>query len=279
MRTPSVYVASPLGFTAAGRRWLAEACHPALEDAGFAILDPWADPDGTVAATLALPADDPGRMDALRAMNAELGGRNATSIAESDAVLAILDGSDVDSGTSAEIGYAAGIGVPVVGLRTDSRISGDNDATTINLQVAYFVGATGGAVATDLTGAVAALTECAAERHLFHLARRTAWAAAEAGGAYTASTRDESLAEIGFIHCSFERQLAATSRRHYADLDPDELILLVIDRRRLSSRLVVERAPSVDDEFPHIYGPLNLDAVVARHDVGRDAGGSLGPIS
>lgn len=43
------------------------------------------------------------------------------ALQESDLVLAILDGADADSGVAFEVGYARGLGKPVVGLRTDYR--------------------------------------------------------------------------------------------------------------------------------------------------------------
>jgi nucleoside 2-deoxyribosyltransferase len=46
-------------------------------------------------------------------------------IQESDAVIANLDGSDSDSGTSFECGFAFAIGKPVLGIRTDLRVSED----------------------------------------------------------------------------------------------------------------------------------------------------------
>jgi uncharacterized protein (DUF952 family) len=273
--TPSIYVASPLGFTEPGRRWLSDVLHPAIVARGIGVLDPWADPTGVVGRTLAIPADEPGRLGALQAMNRTLGATNAASIAGSDGVLAILDGTDVDSGTAAEIGYAAARGLPVVGLRTDVRPAGDNAAATVNLQVEYFIEATGGKIYDTLDDALTGVAEAIDDRLLFHLAFRTTWADAAAAGAYTASTRDASLDEVGFIHCSFRRQLGETSRRHYADVDPAELVLLTIDRRRLSSRLVVEHAPSVDDAFPHVYGPINLDAVISADAVIRDPSGMV----
>jgi nucleoside 2-deoxyribosyltransferase len=54
------------------------------------------------------------------------------SIRESDAVVAVLDGSDVDSGTSVEIGYAYANRKPILGIRTDFRSSEDKG---VNLMV------------------------------------------------------------------------------------------------------------------------------------------------
>ena len=71
--------------------------------------------------------------------------------------------------------------------------------------------------------------------------------------------RHESLAAEGFIHCSYEDQLVAVIERYYSDRD--ELVVLTIDTDKLTARLVAE--PSTGGEiYPHIYGPLNMTAVV-----------------
>lgn len=90
------------------------------------------------------------RQRRLQTVNTELGRSNAQRIDRSDAVFAILDGVDVDSGTAAEIGYAFAKGKYVCGLRTDFRLAGDNDGAIVNLQVQYFVEASGGKVVTTL---------------------------------------------------------------------------------------------------------------------------------
>jgi uncharacterized protein (DUF952 family) len=69
----------------------------------------------------------------------------------------------------------------------------------------------------------------------------------------------ESLATEGFIHCSYEEQLDDVIGRYYSDAD--ELVILKIDTGKLTSKLVSE--PSTGGEiYPHIYGTLNLDAVL-----------------
>ena len=71
--------------------------------------------------------------------------------------------------------------------------------------------------------------------------------------------RHESLAAEGFIHCSYEHQLDGVIGRYYAG--HDELVVLTIDTDKLAARLVAE--PSTGGEiYPHIYGPLNMSAVV-----------------
>jgi nucleoside 2-deoxyribosyltransferase len=55
------------------------------------------------------------------------------SVNECDVIVSILDGSDVDSGTCVELGYAYARKKPIIGLRTDFRLSEDRG---LNLMVA-----------------------------------------------------------------------------------------------------------------------------------------------
>lgn len=94
---------------------------------------------------------------------------------------------------------------------------------------------------------------------IYHLAMPDEWAVAEKAGAYTQSTRGLSLAAAGFIHCSRADQWKHIRALLYADV-PD-VLLLTIDTSRLTSPWQLD--PVEDDEYPHIYGPLNLEAVIA----------------
>ena len=96
---------------------------------------------------------------------------------------------------------------------------------------------------------------------LYHIALPTDWAAAQEAGQYSASTRGRTLADDGFIHCSFAEQVAATAARFYGDLD--EVVMLEIDPDRLTSAVVVEDLSGTGEAFPHVYGPIELAAVVA----------------
>lgn len=102
---------------------------------------------------------------------------------------------------------------------------------------------------------------------ILHLALRRDWATAREDGSYPWSTRGLTLAEVGYVHCSFEHQWRGVRDRFYADLADDELVLLVIDEARLSSPVVVERLDGAPDEFPHVYGPLEIDAVIDTRPV------------
>ena len=101
-------------------------------------------------------------------------------------------------------------------------------------------------------------------RWIYHLALADAWRQARQEGVYTHSSRDRSLAEVGFIHASFVHQLAGTHARFFSDAG--ELVLLCIDPAALARAgvpLRCEPAPENGELFPHVYGPLPLDAVIA----------------
>ena len=88
---------------------------------------------------------------------------------------------------------------------------------------------------------------------LWHITTRHAWAAAVAAGEY----RAPSLAAVGFIHLSYEHQWRGALERFYRG--HTGLVLLAIDRARLRHPVRDESADG--DQFPHLYGPLDLDAV------------------
>lgn len=95
---------------------------------------------------------------------------------------------------------------------------------------------------------------------IYHLTTATEWKAAQEAGVYTGSTRDVTLEEEGFIHCSTAEQVEDVLHRWFSDVD--DLVLLVIDTEALSSLWRMEQLDGADQPFPHIYGPLNVDAVV-----------------
>jgi len=91
---------------------------------------------------------------------------------------------------------------------------------------------------------------------IYHFTTREAWAKAIETGSYTSP----SLNEEGFIHCSELSQVEDIKSRFNAGVQ--DLVLLTIDTEKLSSQLIFEWSPSVQSTFPHIYGPINPDAVV-----------------
>jgi nucleoside 2-deoxyribosyltransferase len=141
-------VASPLGFTAAGRHWYADVYLPALGQV-VTPVDPW---------TLTDPREIEAAAEAGRERELWLavGARNADAIRSSELLVALLDGQELDSGTAAEVGYGAALGLRCFGLRTDLRDHGE-PGVHVNLQVEHFIVASGGVVATTLEELVAVL--------------------------------------------------------------------------------------------------------------------------
>ena len=91
---------------------------------------------------------------------------------------------------------------------------------------------------------------------IFHVVTAANWQKALQQGFYEAT----SLATEGFIHTSRAEQVSGVLNRYYQH--ESNLCLLHIDETKLTAPLKYELAPSVNEEFPHIYGKLNLDAVV-----------------
>ncbi len=82
---------------------------------------------------------------------------------------------------------------------------------------------------------------------------------------YKKQTKDgryipESIEQHGFIHCSTGSQINDTAERHFKKRR--HLLLLIIDTKRIEAPLKYERSEERDQDFPHIYGPLNRDAVL-----------------
>jgi uncharacterized protein (DUF952 family) len=96
--------------------------------------------------------------------------------------------------------------------------------------------------------------------HILHITTRAAWVEAQQLGAY----RTPSLDTDGFIHlCSPHQVSAAANARHRCRRD---LVLLCVSPEKLTARLNYE-AFGTPKPYPHLYGPLNLDAVVRIVDV------------
>ncbi|GAA5025604.1 DUF952 domain-containing protein [Terrabacter aeriphilus] len=97
---------------------------------------------------------------------------------------------------------------------------------------------------------------------IYHLAEQADWQQALAEGSYARSTRGRSLAEEGFIHASSDAQWPVVRRLFYADVT-EPLVLLHVDESRLGARVVHEVGdPATGETFPHVYGPIEVDAVV-----------------
>ena len=110
---------------------------------------------------------------------------------------------------------------------------------------------------------------------ILHITSKSAWQSAEQAGQYSAP----SLATEGFIHCSTPAQVVAVAERFYAG--QRGLVLLILNPSRIRPEVRYEAGTDKPDElFPHIYGPLNLNAVTRVVAFEPDAAGhwSLPPL-
>ncbi len=90
---------------------------------------------------------------------------------------------------------------------------------------------------------------------ILHIATETDWAAR--GETYVPSGWESE----GFVHCSDETQVVRTANRVFAGRR--DLILLEIDPTLLSAALIWEDTSDAGEEFPHIYGPIEVSAVAS----------------
>jgi len=91
---------------------------------------------------------------------------------------------------------------------------------------------------------------------IYHVTTKEAWQNAIEQNFYEAA----SLATEGFIHCSTEQQVNGVLLRYFKD--KTNLVKLTIAASELTSKLQYDFSPSVGESFPHIYGRINIDAVI-----------------
>lgn len=94
------------------------------------------------------------------------------------------------------------------------------------------------------------------KKMIYHLTTLSHWESAQEKGFYTT----ESLEIEGFIHASKRNQVNRSANVFFKDFE--KILLLLIDEKLLTAPLKYELATDTNDEFPHIYGELNLDAVI-----------------
>jgi len=107
---------------------------------------------------------------------------------------------------------------------------------------------------------------------ILHMVKRDEWENAIRKGEYAPA----SLESEGFIHCSTAAQVVETANLFYRE--QSDLMIVCLEEGHLTSQLTYEPAVRVGDEragvlFPHIYGPLNLEAVSEVYQFPCDAEG------
>jgi uncharacterized protein (DUF952 family) len=101
---------------------------------------------------------------------------------------------------------------------------------------------------------------------MYHLVPRSEWEAADPSRPYVPAA----FGQDGFVHCTDGAdEVAATANRYFGTFD-GELLALVLDRSQLGAPVRYEDPRRV---FPHVYGPIERDAVVEVLTMPRDGAG------
>lgn len=96
---------------------------------------------------------------------------------------------------------------------------------------------------------------------IYHVTTKQQWEVALQNGSFEVP----SLQLEGFIHMSQHHQVAGVLERYYSGMN--DLIVLHVEEKLLQSELKFEWSPSIQEEFPHVFGAINVDAVVAISDI------------
>lgn len=103
---------------------------------------------------------------------------------------------------------------------------------------------------------------------IYHITARSSWFETEGTHEYKA----DSIEKEGFIHCSKASQILRVANQYYPN--QHGLVILMIDPKELKADVRWEPGTDKADElFPHIYGPVNVDAVRQVFDFEPDPDG------
>ncbi len=103
---------------------------------------------------------------------------------------------------------------------------------------------------------------------IYHITLADLWAKSLEAGCYKGETLDTE----GFIHFSMENQVVATANRYYRGVKG--LVLLRVNPVKLSAELKYEKSTN-GETYPHLYGPLNLEAVEKVFEFNPDPSGDF----
>ena len=96
---------------------------------------------------------------------------------------------------------------------------------------------------------------------IYHITTKSEWEKAQKIGKYEA----ESLQKEGFIHMSHEHQIEGVLERYFQG--KTDLVKISVDETKIIAEIKNELSPSLQETFPHVYGAINLDAVVKAEDI------------
>jgi uncharacterized protein (DUF952 family) len=104
---------------------------------------------------------------------------------------------------------------------------------------------------------------------IYHIARKTDWNNARSAESYAA----HSLASEGYIHCSTRQQVINTANRLFNGRQ--DLVLLCVNTNTVKAKIRYEYLEGGIELFPHVYGALEIAAIVAAHDFAPQPDGSF----
>lgn len=108
-----------------------------------------------------------------------------------------------------------------------------------------------------------------ANRYIYHITTKAEWQQARLIQAYMA----DSLSTEGFIHCSTREQILGTANAYFKGRK--NLVILCIESERVQASIQYEHPEGDPRVFPHIYGPLNIKAVLFTVDFPPEPDGSF----
>ncbi|NHC37813.1 DUF952 domain-containing protein [Scytonema millei] len=115
---------------------------------------------------------------------------------------------------------------------------------------------------------MSAQVDATATQLILHITQRSQWEQARRDGIYRGDTLDTE----GFIHCSTLAQIVQVANKFF--FQHQELIVLCIDPQRVLVEIKYEESEP-GEQYPHIYGLLNIDAVIKVIEFARGANGKF----
>lgn len=97
--------------------------------------------------------------------------------------------------------------------------------------------------------------------HIYHITDGKNWQKAKGTGILNSET----LSTLGFIHCCMADQIDFVLENWFAG--ESDLFILELDPEKITAELIFEKLESGSDLFPHVYGSIDIDAVVAEKKV------------
>lgn len=108
--------------------------------------------------------------------------------------------------------------------------------------------------------------------HIYHLVPAERWRSWPATESYLPAEYDAD----GFVHCTQGDDLMLQVANRFYQQQPGEFLLLVLDPDVLTSPLIWEQPEdTLAPLFPHIYGPINREAIVGERSLLRAADGTF----